>query len=74
MYVSSQKITVNKIPDIKVHGENMGLIWGQQDPGGPHVGPINFAIWDMALMIVSLHLYKQNTPFKLSIIWYHQLP
>ena len=23
----------------------MGRIWGQQDPGGPHVGPMNFAIW-----------------------------
>ena len=35
-----------KIPDSKVHGANMGPIWGQQDPGGPHVGPMNFAIWD----------------------------
>ena len=32
-------------PDSKVHGANMGPIWGQQDPGGPHVGPINFVIW-----------------------------
>ena len=23
----------------------LGPIWGQQDPGGPYVGPINFAIW-----------------------------
>ena len=29
-----------------VHGANMGPIWGRQDPGGPHVGPMNFAIWD----------------------------
>ena len=35
----------NYYPDSKVHGANMGLIWGQQDPGGPHVGPINIAIW-----------------------------
>ena len=34
------------IPDNKVHGANMGPIWGRQDPGGPHVGPMNFAIWD----------------------------
>ena len=27
------------------HGANMGPIWGRQDPGGPHVGPMNFAIW-----------------------------
>ena len=34
-------------PDSKVHGANMGPIWGRQDPGGPHVGPITFAIWEM---------------------------
>ena len=33
-------------PDNKVHGANMGPIWGRQDPGGPHVGPMNFAIWE----------------------------
>ena len=32
-------------PDNKVHGAKMGPIWGRQDPGGPHVGPLNFAIW-----------------------------
>ena len=32
-------------PDSKVHGANMGPIWGRQDPGGPNVGPMNFAIW-----------------------------
>ena len=31
-------------PDSKVHWINMGPIWGRQDPGGPHVGPMNFAI------------------------------
>ena len=35
------------IPDSKVHGANMGPIWDLQDPGGPHVGPMNFAIWDV---------------------------
>ena len=33
------------IPDSKVHGANMGPIWGRQDPDGPHVGPMSFAIW-----------------------------
>ena len=28
-------------------GANMGPIWGRQDPGGPHVGPMNFAIWNI---------------------------
>ena len=32
-------------PDNKIHGANMGPIWGRQDPGGPHVGLMNFAIW-----------------------------
>ena len=34
-------------PDSKVHGANMGPIWGRQDPAGPHVGPMNFAIWHL---------------------------
>ena len=32
-------------PDSKIHGDNMGSIWGGEDPGGPHVGPMNFVIW-----------------------------
>ena len=31
-------------PDNKVRGANMGPIWGRQDPGGPHVGPMNLAL------------------------------
>ena len=41
-------------PDSKVHGDNMGPIWGRQDPGGPHVGPMNFAIW-VANIMTSWH-------------------
>ena len=33
------------VPDSKVHGANIGPIWGRQDPGGPHVGPMIFAIF-----------------------------
>ena len=36
-------------PDSKVYGANMGPIWGWQDPGGPHVGPMNLAIWALVL-------------------------
>ena len=32
-------------PNSKVHGANMGPIWGRQVPGGPHVGPMKFVIW-----------------------------
>ena len=39
----------NTVPESKMHGANMGPIWGRQDPGGPHVGPLNFAIWGIAL-------------------------
>ena len=35
----------NNYPDTKVHGANMGPIWGRQGPGGPHIGPMNFDIW-----------------------------
>ena len=37
------------IPDSKVDGANIGPIWGRQDPGGRHVGPVNFAIWGVFL-------------------------
>ena len=32
-------------PDGKVHGANIGPILGRKDRGGPHVGPMNLAIW-----------------------------
>ena len=40
-------------PNSKVHRANMGPIWGRQDPGGPHVGPMNFAIWDRSQTVVN---------------------
>ena len=42
----------------KVHGGNMGPIWGQQDPDGPHVGPMNFAICVVSLSSRTLPLYS----------------
>ena len=38
----------NSFPGSKVHGANMGPTWGRQDPGGPHIGPVNFAVWEFA--------------------------
>ena len=52
-------------PDSKVHRANMGPIWGQQDPGGPHVGPKNFAIW----VAFCPRLPKYNTLAFLRMIW-----
>ena len=37
-YVGKQN--QNNTPDNKVHGANIG----QEEPGGPHVGPMNLAI------------------------------
>ena len=42
----------------RVHGANMGPIWGRQDPVGPHVDPINLPIWDTFKYSL---LYQQNT-------------
>ena len=39
------------VPDNKVHGADMGPIWGRQDPGGPHVGPMNNVIWGLLLQV-----------------------
>ena len=42
--------TGGNVPDTKIHEANMGPIWGRQDPGGPHVGPTNFAIWGVLMV------------------------
>ena len=44
---SERRYHVSEYPLIAVHRANMGPIWGRQDPGGPNVGPMNFAIWVM---------------------------
>ena len=38
---------IRNIPGNKVHEAYMGPTWGRQDPGGPHVGPMNLAIRDV---------------------------
>ena len=45
--------TQEVVPDSKVHGANMGPTWVLSAPDGPHVGPMNFAIWD-SLTVVTL--------------------
>ena len=44
MHLESRSSVWGGYPDGKVHGANMGPIWGLQDPGGPHVSPMNLAI------------------------------
>ena len=43
-------------PNGNVHGANMGSIWGRQDPGGPHVGPMNLAI---CFEVVDIQRWRQ---------------
>ena len=51
----------------KVHGANMGPIWSQQDPGGPHAGPMNFAIWDIVDLLETA--WKSNEEFRKKFCW-----
>ena len=51
------------ILDSKGHGANMVPIWGRQDPGGPHVGPMNVVIWDVEVdlgMLVQWHTKRDD--------------
>ena len=66
---------ISTFPDSKVHGANMGPIWGRQDPGGPHVGPINFAIWELYYLcmndlkqMISI-IYWFSNIYHVDIIW-----
>ena len=62
--------TFHKIPDSKVYRANMGPTWGLQDPCGPHVGPMNLAIWNAVL-------YNKHFDIVLDMItmprWYDML-
>ena len=51
---------VRDFPDSKVHGANMEPIWGRQDPGGPHVVPMNFVIRVISRSSTSLILTLWN--------------
>ena len=47
-------------PDNKVRGANVGPIWGRQDPDGPHVGPMKFAIWVVYADVISYQRQTQH--------------
>ena len=53
-------------PDSKAHRANKGPTWGQQDPGGPHVGPMNFVIWSRTNNVVS---FVYSAFYKISCRW-----
>ena len=54
-------------PDSKVHGAHMGPIRGRQDPGGPHVGPMSFAIWVIAFVYFSAVFLMMNS----ILLWFY---
>ena len=45
IHISGLRQPDKNVPDTKVHRAHMGSTWGRQDPGGPHVEYVNFAIW-----------------------------
>ena len=47
-------------PDSKVHGANIGLTWGRQDSGGPHVGHMNLAIWAVVSLQFTVCLNRRG--------------
>ena len=55
-----QQAPAENHPDSKVHGANMGPTWGRQDPGGPHVGPVNLAIWAALPMLTMCFSVSQG--------------
>ena len=55
-------------PDSKVHGANVGPIMDRQDSGGPHVGPKNFAIW-----LVLIVLWNFETMLNISGAEYQEI-
>ena len=65
----------NDYPDSKVHGANMGPIWGRQGPGGPHVGPMNFVIWVLVTHETKAFCSKffQNIPVSTPGLVYWQI-
>ena len=63
------------VPDRQINVVNMGPIWGQQDPGGPHVGPTNLAIWVMiSTECLTIHILFLNMITSCDdILWWHTL-
>ena len=49
-------------PYSKDHEANMGPIWGRQDPGGPHAGPMTFAIWALIQVMACGTIGAKSSP------------
>ena len=67
-------LSMHILPDSKVHGANMGPIWGRQDPGGPHIGSMNFAIWAVTFSLVKFYFSAMQLVGVLTSQVIHQIP
>ena len=61
-------IQSDAIPDSKVYGANMGPTWGRQDPGGPHGGLMNLAIWHYGQLWHNIWMMSHE-PWGISLHW-----
>ena len=59
-------ICLSTSPIARFMGPTWRSIWGRQDPGGPHVGPMNLAIWDNICDSVTYH--------SMEYVWVHNIP
>ena len=57
-------------PDSKVHRANMGTNWVLSAPGGPHVGPMNLAIWVVNTILAGLELQgdRVSAPYGTNLV------
>ena len=51
--------------DNKAHGTNLGPVWGRQDPGGPLVGSMSFAVWTGITTLCYCKKYSHRFPITL---------
>ena len=75
VFLSHEDIRMNLCyyPDSKVHGASLGPIGGRQDPGGPHVCPLNLAICVCSLMMCANNGVHYG-PIVIFIYFYITLP
>ena len=63
--INDKLVGVLETPDSRVHVANMRPTWGRQDPCGPHVGPMNLAIWGVTLLLT----HRCYISFALTLIY-----
>ena len=65
------KLNLHCYHEGKVNGANMGPIWGRQDSGGPHIGPMNIAIWiHKEHQVYHCHGLKLSLRMEIAFMWF----